>query len=463
MAEKIGEAEYKYANYHFRWTNLHIPKGQMLPLQYEYDQLGSSVVEKLQNISQKQKQDGYEAASDMYTLLRDHHNEDPVLQTFWDEVHTVPDWVDWDQVARGQKFFYRYAMANIVGFALQGFVGENTASASVVEILVRTGGFSIKTLRRRLLSTFQFILQVSESLESLHAGGAGHTSAIRVRLLHAAVRNRITKLAGTNPDYFDIENLGTPVNALDSIHSIATFCCNHMWLQLPQMGVYPREQEITDYIALYRYVAYLLGTHHNYFESTAKAKATMESMLVNELRLTPTSEIVCHNFVEFLKDLPPFNISAEFIEAGSRKLNGDNFCNALGMGKPGWYAYACFQGLCWLLRALAFLQQKSKKLDSKISTWFQQQLHNAIIYSKDGLSGGSKMRFKYIPQLNKYTGKESASWHSGELYFFQRPVELFSFGFFILTCLSVPGLLWILWQIRGLLHESIAPCVTNVQ
>jgi hypothetical protein len=28
--------------------------------------------------------------------------EDEVLTKFWNEVHTVPDWVDWDQIKRAQ-------------------------------------------------------------------------------------------------------------------------------------------------------------------------------------------------------------------------------------------------------------------------------------------------------------------------------------------------------------------------
>ena len=46
----------------------------------------------------------------------------------WNQTHAVPQWVDWEQLARGQDFFHRYIGANITGFALQGFVGENSVS-----------------------------------------------------------------------------------------------------------------------------------------------------------------------------------------------------------------------------------------------------------------------------------------------------------------------------------------------
>ena len=43
--------------------------------------------------------------------------------------------------------------------------------------------------------TTQHILQCTQSVESIQPNGAGHASSIRVRLLHAAVRRRIMKLA----------------------------------------------------------------------------------------------------------------------------------------------------------------------------------------------------------------------------------------------------------------------------
>jgi hypothetical protein len=111
-----------------------------------------------------------------------------------------------------------------------------------------------------------------------------------VRLLHASVWQRIRKPTPTRRPggtYFDVEKHGEPINTLDSIHSICTFCCNHAYLQLPRMGVFPNAQEVGDYVALFRYLAYLLGTpDEEYFVSARKAKATMESMLMHELAIT---------------------------------------------------------------------------------------------------------------------------------------------------------------------------------
>jgi hypothetical protein len=48
---------------------------------------------------------------DLYALIRDHRHEkgNEKLLGLWNEVNTIPEWVNWDQIARGQEVFYRYA------------------------------------------------------------------------------------------------------------------------------------------------------------------------------------------------------------------------------------------------------------------------------------------------------------------------------------------------------------------
>lgn len=128
--EKIGAWGYS-----FTWTDGHLPRDETEPLRQQYDTLGAEALKRLQAIQASLMEDSKAAGVppspiDLYALLRDHHQGDDVLSQFWEETHTVPDWVDWEQLARAQKFFYRYAIANIVGFALQGFVAENSVRDS---------------------------------------------------------------------------------------------------------------------------------------------------------------------------------------------------------------------------------------------------------------------------------------------------------------------------------------------
>ena len=224
--------------------------------------------------------------------------------------------------------------------------------------MVRTGGFSTSKLLGRLLETFQWLVQVTNDLASIQPGGSAHIATIRVRLLHASVRYRVRKLASKYPGYYDEHTYGVPVNTLDSIHSISTFSCNQIWLQLPRLGIFPTEQETTDYIATMRYMGYLLGTPHHYFETPTKAKLLMESLYVHELRITETSHVVTHNFMECVTNMPfPFNLSRSFIDAGSRWMNGSELCDQLKLSNPSVISYSIFAGQCLLSIELAWAQR----------------------------------------------------------------------------------------------------------
>ncbi|OOF92795.1 hypothetical protein ASPCADRAFT_174695 [Aspergillus carbonarius ITEM 5010] len=419
--------------YSFTWTSDHLRKEEIEPLRQQYDISAAIVLERLQAIRatlmEESKLKGTSPpTNDLYALLRDHRGDDDILAKFWAEVNTVPDWVNWEQLARAQRFFYRYAIANIVGFALQGFVAENSAAPGVVEVLVRTGGFSTRMLLGRLLETFQWLIQVTHCIASIRPGGEGHIATIRVRLLHASVRQRILQLCRTRPDYFDIERYGVPVNTLDSVHAISIFCCNPMWLQLPKLGIQPTPDEVKDYIALFRYMGFLLGTPTSYFETVEKSKCTMESLLVHELWTTDTSRTVAFNFVECVTNLPaPFHISKAFIEAGSRWINGDELCDELELGKPGLLAYLSFSGHCVLVVAMAWLQRRLPSLEELLIKSLRRLMYGGVVQRKSR----TRFEFKYIPRTGKQTGKEAyrvtapATAKSGRV---SRPVWSILFG-----------------------------------
>ncbi len=99
---------------------------------------------------------------------------------------------------RGQKVSYRYRAANLTELALQSLLGGD--AVRVVKTLAWTGRFSTEVLRSRLFETAQQVSQCKKSLESIQNGGDGFASTIMVQFLHAAVRNRIVKLALTKPD-----------------------------------------------------------------------------------------------------------------------------------------------------------------------------------------------------------------------------------------------------------------------
>lgn len=109
-------------------------------MKYSYDVLAEECLDRLDEISPPQitelprnsgrlppvGQQNQVPKRDLYALLRDHASDDEKLSQLWNEVNTVPDWVDWDQIARGQDVFYRYG-----GVALTA-VGTSAACGDVL-------------------------------------------------------------------------------------------------------------------------------------------------------------------------------------------------------------------------------------------------------------------------------------------------------------------------------------------
>lgn len=273
----------------------------------------------------------------------------------------------------------------------------------VVEVLARTGGFSVKVARHRLFETTQHILECTKSLDSIKPGGAGFASSLRVRLLHASVRQRILKLASTRPEYYSVEKYGVPINDLDCIATIATFSSTIIWLSLPRQGIWLREQEIHDYIALWRLIALYTGTPTEWFETPARAKAVAESLLMNEIQPSETSKILAANIIRCLEASPPAYASRSFLEANARWLNGNELCDALGLGRPSVWYWLLVGGQCLFFSALCYTYRSIPWLDRRKIATLRHLFWVMIVEGKYGLGEKTTFEFKYVPDFHLTT------------------------------------------------------------
>lgn len=107
--------------YTFQWSSEHPTPEEMHPMKYSYDALGEDALNALDRISPPlttelprntsrgpSKEGVVKPKRDLYVLLKKHHSEDEKLGELWDEVNAIPEWVDWEQISRGQEVFYRY-------------------------------------------------------------------------------------------------------------------------------------------------------------------------------------------------------------------------------------------------------------------------------------------------------------------------------------------------------------------
>ena len=98
----------------FRWTGQHLPGNQIQHLLYSYDELATEALDLIDIISppisgsSKCSHGSGKGQRDLFTLLRDNAETHPTLGKLWHEVTTAPEWVDWDQIQRGQGVVYQF-------------------------------------------------------------------------------------------------------------------------------------------------------------------------------------------------------------------------------------------------------------------------------------------------------------------------------------------------------------------
>ena len=234
-------------------------------------------------------------------------------------------------------------------------------SPSVVKALTLCGGFNnTYVVRKRLLETLQFILQVSESVDAMKPGGVGNISSIRVRLLHAYLRSMICVR-----ERYDKERYGVPVNDLDSLATISSFSSIIIWLGLPRQGIWLRKQEIDDYLALWRLVAYYLGVPDEPFASQQTARALMESLLVSEVDPIKIGRVLARNILHGLENKAPAHASMGFMGAMVRRLNGKQLSDSLQIPQPTPYYRVLIYGYCFFVMVLAYGTRLFPKLDQR--------------------------------------------------------------------------------------------------
>ena len=346
---------------------------------------------------------------DLYALLLQHKSKHPKLAQLYDDASTPPFPIDWDQIVRGQDVFYRYGGPSLTGLAYQSLLGGMGASR-VVETLSRTGGFNVRVARHRLFETTQHILECTRSLASIQPGGDGFASSLRVRLLHASVRQKILKLAATHPNYYSVSENGIPINDLDCIATISTFSATLLFLSLPRQGIFPSAREKEDYTALWRLIAHYTGTPTGCFSSANSAKVVMESLLLNEIHPSTQSGVLANNIILALENTPPAYASRSFLLANTRWLNGHDLCDALDLGRPGLYYYLLTIGQCLLFMAVCYSYRAVPSWDRRKGEALRKIFWEVIVEGKSGL-GGEKSTFemRYVPGLEVRTERGGGS------------------------------------------------------
>lgn len=177
------------------------------------------------------------------------------IREFFESIETVPDWVDWDQIARGGRvlrsggadgFYVARDVALMGGYLFSGFN----------QTLLRTRALE-KGSNTRFAETSQWALDVITP-DGLRPGGAGFRSTVHVRFIHSLVRRHVAAL----PDW-DAATWGLPVNQTDMAATLvgALIAPSATGAALGLINSYPEYQAAAH---LTRYVGVLMGVQDDF-------------------------------------------------------------------------------------------------------------------------------------------------------------------------------------------------------
>ncbi|GKU01778.1 latex clearing protein [Fusarium langsethiae] len=346
----------------FNWTHNHQTGPEINHLLYSHDKLATDALDRLDYFSPPSSK-GWKCPHgsgpgqrDLYELLKKHASSDEILGQLWKEASTVPEWVDWEQIERGQQVVYQFSGQVLFGLLYQSLLG-GMGAYRVVETLSRTGGFGVNVTRRRLLETLQHFMEVVEDIDSIKPG------------------------------------------------TIAVYSVAIVFVALPRQGVHLNHQQTADYLALWRYVGYLLGTPTDWMATPERAKVLWESIAVSEVAPSANSRILANNILTAEARAPPLHLPREVLAANAYRLNGDQLASALGIEKPNWR----FRAIVWLQCVFFFFLSYSypwlpthmqKERERKFKHFANFMIHNT---KAGGLDKSSIFDFQYLPRIGMLT------------------------------------------------------------
>lgn len=174
----------------------------------------------------------------------------PALSDFFRDAAATPYWVDFGRIDRGARAITRTGLLGMFPLGDMSLMGGYLASRAV-KTLVGTGDLE-HTAARRLAETGSWWIDITTP-GALRRGGAGEQAALRVRLVHAHVRDAMNRR-----EDWDYEAWDRPVNQVQTVGTLLLFSLVFL-LGTQMLGIRYSDAERADVMHLWRYVGWLMG------------------------------------------------------------------------------------------------------------------------------------------------------------------------------------------------------------
>lgn len=251
------------------------------------------------------------------------HNDDPLPTWFPPEARALletplPTWADPVRLARGERLFLRYAVPLLQTLLVRS-LPEVYAAAPIAKVLVRSQRLT-DGVPRRVAETLQFVIDVTQP-GGLSPSGRGIRTALRVRMMHAAVRGMLARE-------------GVAINQEDLAATLVTFSA-FLLDGMRTWGADIDADEEAGWMHLWEVIGAVMGVETR-FEDAASARSFFALYRTRTHAATSEGRALTRALLEFADTLLPGEFLDGLNASVFRFLSGDALADLLDVPPSDW-------------------------------------------------------------------------------------------------------------------------------
>lgn len=317
-------------------------------------------------------------------------------QHFFNHLEQLPAWADKDKIRLAEKVFLDHGPKFLV-FLYYKSLPTLYACKNGAPVLTHTGRLAVdreghEKFTRRIAETGQFLLDVMTK-DGLTDGGKGVNAILKVRLIHAAIRNFI--LLGE----WDTPALGKPINQEDLAITLMTFSIS-MIDSMPKFGLDLSEREADAFLHAWKVAGHLMGLEAALLPDSVEAGRYLHDKILSR-QAGPSEDgyILTQALITFVERVAPGKVLDPAPQILMRYLIGDQLADMLGVeSRKG-----C---LGWLVpRSLRTLFSYTERMEDRQEpvAWVMERVATHLLEKMVGYFDNYKGRqFEISPELRRH-------------------------------------------------------------
>lgn len=267
-------------------------------------------------------------ATPLPTIRRLAAADNAACRRFLESTYAVPAWADFDAMSVGAAMAARY-YPHFAFTHSHSALFLTFAAADPARILGRTGRFD-RSIPRRIAESETLFFRVVET-EELRPGGEVWEIALRVRLMHAVVRQKLIRSGEWNLSE------SVPINALHT--SAGPLLFGTFVLEgLRALGARPTAVEAEAYRLIWRYVTWVLGVPEALLGGTdAEQRALDDAIATTSFDPDDESRRLARACLQGFRLISPLKILPESLHAAlTARLLGSERAARMGIVARPW-------------------------------------------------------------------------------------------------------------------------------